>query len=291
MTFDAILSWTLGGILAVSLVPVVRSRRALAKTTLAGAWWWALAALVAWVLLAAARPILVDSRWISHVHYLAVVLALCPFVAVLGARWPGARVWNGVVAALLLVLAMPCLSTAIGPLAPRPVSLDGMWSLFLFLVLAIGVLNYVPTRYAPAVLLYSVGQICLLFPMSAWFAGRAGSWDLQGNLAAVGLSAAIWVARFRAHEPVRRSLPEDRLWIAFRDLYGLVWGRRQQDRFNAVAAQEGWPLRLTWLGLRPVGSSSAQALEAPQRQKVFETLRYQLRRFVNEAWMDEQLVL
>lgn len=291
LSWEGLLSWLLAGALAMSLLPVWRSRRALAPTTLAGAWCWAAATAVAWTMLAAAQPMLSSTRWVSHVHYLAAVLGVCPFVSVLGARLPGARVWHGVVVTLLLVLLLPCLSAAVGPMAPRPVTLDAMWSLFVLCVLAVGVLNYLPTRYAPAVLLYSVGQLCLLFPLSAWTSPHAGSWELQGNLASVAMVAAIWVARFRAHESVMRGLPEDRLWIAFRDLYGLVWGRRQQDRFNAVAAREGWPVRLTWIGIRLIRPAGSSGLDDTERLKWLETLRYQLRRFVETEWMDRQMTL
>ena len=81
------------------------------------------------------------------------------------------------------------------------------------------------------------------------------------------------------------------MWIAFRDLYGLVWGRRQQDRYNAVAVREGWPFRLTWLGMRVVRPPLSLSPDDPQRRKSIETLRYQLRRFVEPEWMDRQMSL
>ena len=285
----AILSGTLAVVLGISLVPVLRCRRTLSQTTLAHAWRWAFAAVVAWTVLAAMRPQLAATRWESHLYYLSSMLAMCPFVAMLGARRPGERVWNAVVVALLLVLALPCLQASFAPLGRRDVRLDEAWSLFVTCVLAVGLLNYLPTRYAPAAALYGVAQVSQLAPLSVWSWLGQGGWETQGNLASVAMAAAIWVARFRAVEPIGTRAPEDRLWVAFRDLYGLVWGRRQQDRFNAVAEREGWPVRLAWMGMRRTTSPAQTSLDASLQQNVVETLRYQLRRFVATEWIDEQL--
>ena len=129
--------------------------------------------------------------WLSHAHYLASLLAMCPFVAVLGARRPGAGVWHAVVLALLVVLSLPLFQASIGRFAPRPVILDEMWSLFVLCVVSVGVLNYLPTRYAPAAVLYAVAQASQLLPLSVWFSDAADASQGTVGIAPVALSALV----------------------------------------------------------------------------------------------------
>ena len=38
------------------------------------------------------------------------------------------------------------------------------------------------------------------------------------------------------------------MWFAFRERYGLVWGRRVLEQFNASAKHQTLPMTLTWGG-------------------------------------------
>ena len=42
----------------------------------------------------------------------------------------------------------------------------------------------------------------------------------------------------------------DRIWLRFRDRYGLLWGQRVREQFNNAAGNAGWPAVLRWRGLR-----------------------------------------
>jgi hypothetical protein len=103
----------------------------------------------------------------------------------------------------------------------------------------------------------------------------------------------LWLlAAVAAHRAARRSLPidpgVDRLWSDFRNLFGIVWAHRLQERINAEAAREQWPVRLTPSGL--VWQSEAESARAQALPRVEHILRWLLRRFVDDAWIAERLL-
>ena len=103
----------------------------------------------------------------------------------------------------------------------------------------------------------------------------------------------------------------DRVWFDFFDTFGIVWGRRIQDRVNFIAQKENWPLRLELDGfvanegrapaevdplkLDPSNTSVKQpamdqtAHEEFVAARMDHTLRWLLRRFVDPGWIDERL--
>lgn len=119
------------------------------------------------------------------------------------------------------------------------------WNLFFLLVAGAGVVNYLPTRFAPSAAFLGVGLLGELFGLVAADrppATRAACWDfVPAGLALAGLSAMIG----------RKSRAEPglaRLWAWFRDHWGAVWGLRVLERFNRAAESAGWTVRLGWPG-------------------------------------------
>jgi hypothetical protein len=80
-----------------------------------------------------------------------------------------------------------------------------------------------------------------------------------------------WVVVARAPAPAAEL---DRLWLAYRDRFGLVWGQRMREQFNRAAANAGWPVFLTWQGLASTGASAA-----PPTAQTVATLQAVLKRF------------
>jgi hypothetical protein len=293
----------------LSNVPaVLAARNRLRKTTLLGAWVWAAFALTVWALTFLATEVLgwlsdgaADQAWLA-----SAVLLVCPFVAVLGARRPGSRVWDlFIVAPLAVVLDLPAVTAWNRDFSPAPMHLEIPMLAGYGLVLVMGTGNYLGTRFAlPALLAAAAG---LLVPVSTsslhWlpesFPTRAAATLL--------LSMAIWTAALamrknprtgaplkpspipRGEGSVRAPIPFDRLWNEFRDLYGIVWARRILDRVNEAALGENWPVRLHLPSFMPTDPSATVSLTADQSRQIEQTLRWLLRRFVDPDWIDERL--
>src|SRR5262245_30445883 len=131
-----------GLLLLACLYPLFRAWRGAAGTTLRHA--------VAWVI---AAWLVACATWLAgggrEGRYLALSLAACAGVAVLGARRPGVGAWNLVVAGLLAALALPYLR-GLGELKLEPAHLA-----FLAAVLAVGLGNYLPTRQAATAVVFA----------------------------------------------------------------------------------------------------------------------------------------
>src|SRR6185437_13964814 len=91
--------------------------------------------------------------------YLSLGLTGCAGIAVLGARRPGVAAWNFVVVGLLAVLLLPVVN------GWGEVRLETVHELFLCAILIVPLLNYLPTRLAPAVLLLAAGCAVEMFPL------------------------------------------------------------------------------------------------------------------------------
>jgi hypothetical protein len=80
--------------------------------------------------------------------------------------------------------------------------------------------------------------------------------------------------------------PYNRLWRDFRDTFGLFWALRLQERVNAVAATNDWPLMLGWSGMvdHATGQPLAQ-IDAAIEPTLRTTIKGLLRRFVSGRWI------
>jgi hypothetical protein len=256
-------------VLVSGLYPLGRAWVANRDRSLAHAVLWALAAWAAWV-----GALLAGLSWprpeALTLRYLALCLTGCAAVAVLGARRPAFRAWNFVVVGLLAVLLLP---VAEGLGHPR---LHWPNMIFLLGTLAVGLLNYLPTRLAPAVLIFVLGcgiEFLELIP------GATGDGFAQQVLpfGDVLLAVSPWVAlaQFGRGSPAPSEF--DRLWLDFRDRFGFVWGQRLRDQFNRAAANAGWPVHLRWRGLRLRAGTELPPDDVQTR--IVETLRAMLKRF------------
>jgi hypothetical protein len=242
------------GWLLLGFYPLALALQANRVTTLRQPLLWAWLAWTAWLAVACTRTLRPDSA--DHVaSYLALCLTGCAGIAVLGARRPGVSAWNFVVVGLLAVLMLPIL-TGLGDLR-----LESAQVVFLAATLTIPLLNYLPTRMAPGVVLAAASCGVELLRL---LNGTAPAW-----LGPLLLSFAPWAAWLSMAKRRRKPSEFDRLWLAYRDRFGFVWGQRMREQFNRAAHHAGWPVELRWSGLYPPADSA----------EMLATLRAVLKRF------------
>ena len=291
-----------------SVPPVLTARNRLRKTTLLEAWLWGAVALGAWActffvteVLGVVSEGLADQMWLA-----SAVLMVCPFIAVLGARRPGSRVWSlFIVAPLAVVLDLPAATAWNRDFHPAPLRLEVPMLAGYGLVLLMGAGNYLGTRFALPALLAAVAMLLVPVSMSSlhWFPesfpARAAATLLLG--------IAVWMAAIASRKAasrvvglrpspipigegrVRVAITFDRLWNDFRDLYGIVWARRVMDRVNDAAVHEAWPVRLHLNGFAAPDPAHPPSPSPNQLQQIERTLRWLLRRFVDPEWIDERI--
>jgi hypothetical protein len=256
-------------LILLGLIPIALALRANRGTSLLHALVWTLIAWLAWG--AAFLCDDLESTEIQPVRYCALCLTGCAGVAVLGARRPHVFAWNFVVLSLFAVMAWPLLETRI--LGTH--TFDGLRIVFVVGTIAIGIMNYLPTRLAPAaalLLLACGGEMVLLFSPEQ----RARIAEPRGfDWMLILVPWLAWVCLRRRNEGLSDV---DRLWLSFRDHWGLVWGQRVREQFNHAAHHAGWPVRLAWRGLRQ--EKETPALGPEEEQKIAETLKSVLQRFI-----------
>ena len=231
-------------VLLTACYPLWRAWLANRPTTLLQAVNWSVVAWAAWA--CALVPGAAETPAGVALVYLALCLTGCGGVAVLGARRPGVAAWNFVLVGLLAVMLLPLAESLI---ASRPLPLAGPRAVFLAGTLAVCLLNYLPTRLASAALV--LAGACALEVISLVDAGLLGS----RQTFAVGLGPWLvaltpWLAysSWRWRPPAAAEF--DRLWLDFRDRFGLFWAQRLREQFNSSAAHAGWRVHLRWRGLR-----------------------------------------
>jgi hypothetical protein len=147
---------------------------------------------------------------------------------------------------------------------------DALRILFMAGTIAVGVLNYLPTRVGSVAFLMMIimaGEIACLYDR-AGMADYATSFDWL-------LTSVPWIAWlcFTTRRHAGRS-EFDELWLSFRDRWGLVWSQRVREQFNNAALHAGWPITLRWRGLTQIDSAPLQ------RSDHVETLRATMQRFL-----------
>jgi hypothetical protein len=269
----AMVSWL---IMMTGALPLRWAWRANRQTSLVHAVNWTIGAWAVWCWAQG------SAAWSSGetgylARYLAVSLTACAGVAVLGAQRPRVGPWNFVLLSLLAVLLLPI---AESHLLGRPPRLGVPRILFLAATLAVIVLNYLPTRLAPAALLLAAagaGELLSLVTPELGASSPVGLLPVSRLL----LAFVPWVAHAQFRLPRLNETEFDRLWKDFRDRFGLVWGQRVRDQFNRSAANAGWPVHLRWQGLRLIAGTARP--DAAMQAAIVATLRALLRRFGREG--------
>jgi hypothetical protein len=168
-------------------------------------------------------------------------------------------------AMLILVFLIPWLE---GPWRMRRAGgltllhLDAPWTIFYWLLVMVGVTNYLPTRFGVAAGWLALGFLLEYLGLTRddWpESRRAGLWAWSSWT----IVAAAWSARWSAARVPSARTDLERLWFWFRDLWGVVWALRIQDRFNRTGESKGWPVRLGWFGLEPAACDPGTTVEQP----------------------------
>lgn len=248
-------------LLLTGAYPLAKALRANRSTTLRQSLLWAFLAWSAWTGVAWSR-VLRPQADEPLATYAALCLTGCAGVAVLGARRPGVTAWNFVVAGLLAVLFLPILNGQGG------LRLEPAQELFLTATLAITFLNYLPTRLASGTILAAAGCGWEMIRLMGW-TSAAMPW-----LGLLLLALAPWTAWARLARQIPDATAFDRVWLAYRDRFGFVWGQPMREQFNRAAHHAGWPVVLRWQGLQPTTDHSP--LDSEQ---LLATLHAVLKRF------------
>jgi hypothetical protein len=277
------------------ILPVLkRLRRGFRGTALESAGGWAEAVWLTWVFVPvvtiAASPV---SHWADPLWYFAAVLALTPPIAILGARRPTSRVWTWfVLLPLVLIFAWPLFAVLRGAGGPSAFSLEAPLVVGYVLVLLMGAGNYLGLRFSLSALLWMAGLLLVVLPLCPATAGWMPGAQMGRVCGSLCLMTAAWMAdrqvAARANNRFGPSL--NRVWDDFRDLFGIVWARRVQERFNEEALRQGLPVRLGIHGFENArGDAAADALEGPSLATAETSLRWLLQKFVDHDWIDARL--
>lgn len=261
----------------LATLPRVRGTTLTAPTL----WWIAAAAAIAAVeAFLAYHSVAPASLAASLWRYAAAVGTFCPLTAVLGAKRPQDRGWQWVVASLWLVLLVPVAQAVASPSGTQ-LELVAAWRWLLWGFVAMGLLNYLPTRHALPALLVAAGQVILL----------SGPADIAQNLsppartaiAATLFLAACGLATLPKFRPPPTALPQTNRWLTFRNAWGAFWALRVLQRVNQTAELSDWPIRLQWSGFVRVNeapdAASNISLDAPTTAALNQSLDALLRRF------------
>lgn len=222
----------------------------------------------------------------GHWVYVSALASLAALISVLNARSPGGGAWAILMGLLVLVFLLPWLEGSGLARTERGwerLRLAAPWTLFFGLLVLAGVTNFLPTRYGPAAGWLGLGFVLIYLAMTRtdWPVDRRGAawWLFPWTQA-----AATWSAWRRSGRrgPARSEL--ERIWLRFRDHWGVVWALRVQERFNRSAESLRWPIRLGWQGVEPAIGVEATS---PVPAEAAATLVGLLRRFADPARIAE----
>jgi len=260
-----------GLLLLTGVYPLAQALRANRHTTLRQPLLWAFLAWVAWTGVAWNRVLRLGENE-QLACYGALCLTGCAGVAVLGARRPHVGAWNFVVLGLLAVQVLPLAEQILA----NNESFGSLRFAFLGATVAVGILNYLPTRLAGAALLLTLACAGEMVVLCAPEIGQARLTAID-HLAQTCLVLTPWAAWASWRKPKHTHNLFDRIWLHFRNRFGLVWGQRVREQFNHSARNNGWQVWLSWQGLRRIGLVTDPDLST-QRDFV-ETLNGLLKRF------------
>ncbi len=254
----------------------------------AAAWGVAAAAVFLAEAVGRATGQLRDPATAAVVRLVVAALAVCPTMSLLGAKRPQHGVWQFIVGTLAFVLALPALSAML----VRPGSMPDVHLLergFFAVLVGVGWMNFVGTRHGLAATLASAGLAGLVRGfLPGGDPGQGGGAGLDLVAAALGAAGAVVAAGQSTWSPARGrgvaglAATLDRPFLALRETLGAAWTLRIAERFNAVAAERGWPCRLQFSGVAVDAGRESHAGWEREANRCFRALA---RRFVSEAWL------
>jgi hypothetical protein len=260
--------------------PVCQFWRLSRRTALRSTAGWVVAVTGVWwivSLLATFEAGVGTSGYLAPLRLAACSALLAPIIAVLGARRPGELLWNFIVMSLLVVLSLPILEQSLlgKELGPGRFGLDGPRATLFGIIVGVGVLNYLPTRFVMASLVFGVGTLIELSAMGPW---PVGARELAQRHAVAGLAFALcawtaWLSRARV-----TIAGVEGQWRRMRDGWGFIWSARLRDRWNAASRERGWNIRLERDGLRP--ERSDQPIDSKTRDNAERYLSRLLQKFL-----------
>ncbi len=159
-------------------------------------------------------------------------------------------------------------------------------SWFLVILIGVGTLNYLPTRFWLASLLFAAAEVVLLarfLPGGVYVSPLAPHLPL--GLFAAALAAAAWLSGRRAQD----AEPLDRAWRDFRNLFGTVWALRLIERIHVLTDQGHWNIRLRWSGFRALDGRPGELVSDDVRGPLTKNLRSLLLPFVSNEWIAQRL--
>lgn len=276
---------------AVGWFGVIRLTRTVRLTSLTAAANWAVwfqatltVTTIATLFKSRVSPGVLDQLW-----YLTAVSALCPFVAVLGARRSRLLEWSlFIVLPLIVVLEWPALAQLTRCLHGQRLELETPTLLGYAVVLLMGVGHFVGTRFTLPAIAFVVGWLGIVFRFhnSLEFVWRQRDPDFFVSVA----QFTFWQWAFHASKK-QSSVPNGwtRVVLDYRDHFGVVWSTRLTSRINEVAQREKWPCVLTTTGLMPVSANDQASDNSSTDPRVDHAFRWLLKPFVDPEWIDERL--
>ncbi|HCK71098.1 MAG TPA: hypothetical protein DHW38_05925 [Planctomycetaceae bacterium] len=259
---------------------LVTQRARVKGTTLVASWIWTAVSIwsIAMVQFFESSP---------EVNYCASVLVFCPVMSTLGARRPQNRAWEFITASLWIILALPALEVLF---ARQGESFDvrGLRSWFFVVLIFISVSNIALSRFWISGILFGVVQTLLVSEfLPTWI---QFSMESSATVALIVAAIAIGLACFLPVTDRTGRSGIDRIWLRYRDTFGGLWAVRTCESINAYARMQDWEIRLTWDAFVSVDgqpwadhelSSDSELVE-----KIHLLLKNQLRRFVDDAWIE-----
>ena len=265
-------------ILAAALAALCRHS---AGTTLLAPCGWALASVAALTPPVAWMDLNGAAAWQRSLGYAAACLALCPAVALLGAKRPQHRAWQLVVLSLWIVLILPIAEASV---AGRPLEVSTFRRWFIVALILVGAVNWLPTRYAPVGLATAAAQLGLFWEYLG--GSRDSSIAGLGLVTLAVIVVATYFVSWRRKDEVR-GMP--RIWQDFRNAYGVLWTLRVAEQFNKLSTRSGWPVQMAWRGL--VERDTRRPLDEPPTEVAIaaeQCLASLLGRFVSQPWIDQR---
>lgn len=228
------------------------------------------------------------AAWQDQFWFWAAVTGCCPFISVLGSRRPTSRVWNAfIILPLIAVLGWPALTALwqFPNLHLLQIQLPGLMGFGLVLVMGVG--NYQGTRYGLSALTIGLGLSLIVISVSNLIESSENPPILMRAIGALCVAAGVTHGLWQAGRPFIDESRFDRTWFDFRDLFGIVWSIRIQERINQIATIENWSVRLGPEGFHWDEARPEERFRTEER--LVHSLYWHLWRFVEPNWIAERL--